>query len=124
MHRNDLKKNKKPRPEKKPASLLPPHGLAFVLVATAFSSYAFVPSALSAQLLAIFERFGLAPATVVAIGMLFGPAQVLARICELTFARHLHPLWIARFSVGLSGGGVRAADAVAVFRAVGRLLSR
>ena len=87
--------------EKKPASLLPPHGLAFVLVATAFSSYAFVPSALSAQLLAIFERFGLAPATVVAIGMLFGPAQVLARICELTFARHLHPLWTARFSVGL-----------------------
>jgi MFS family permease len=81
--------------------LLPPHGLAFALVAMAFSSYAFVPSALSAQLLAVFERFGLAPATVVAIGMLFGPAQVLARICELTFARRLHPLWIARFSVGL-----------------------
>jgi len=91
----------KTAPEKKPISLLPPHGFAFVLVATAFSSYAFVPSALSAQLLAIFERFGLAPATVVAIGMLFGPAQVLARICELSFARHTHPLWIARFSVGL-----------------------
>jgi hypothetical protein len=38
---------------------------------------------------------------VVAIGMLFGPAQVLARICELTFARNLNPLWIARFSLGL-----------------------
>jgi MFS family permease len=85
----------------KPASVLAPHGLAFVLVAAAFSFYAFVPSALSAQLLAIFQRFGLAPATVVAIGMLFGPAQVLARICELGFARHLHPLWVARFSVGL-----------------------
>jgi MFS family permease len=82
-------------------SVLPSHGLAFVLVATAFSAYAFVPSALSAQLLAVFERFGLTPTTVVAIGMLFGPAQVLARICELTFARRLHPLWIARFSVGL-----------------------
>jgi MFS family permease len=80
---------------------LPPHGLVFVLVAAAFSSYAFVPSALSAQLLAIFERFGLAPDTVVAIGMLFGPAQVLARICELSFARHTHPLWIARMAVGL-----------------------
>ena len=33
--------------------------------------------------------------------MLFGPAQVLARICELGFARRLHPLWIARFAVGL-----------------------
>jgi hypothetical protein len=32
---------------------------------------------------------------------LFGPAQVLARICELSFARRLHPLWIARSAVGL-----------------------
>ena len=85
----------------KPASLLPSHGVAFVLVATAFSAYAFVPSALSAQLLAIFERFGLTPQTVVAIGMLFGPAQVLARICELSFARHAHPLSIARGAIGL-----------------------
>jgi hypothetical protein len=81
--------------------VLAPNGLAFLLVAAAFSFYAFVPSALSAQLLAIFQRFELAPATVVAIGMLFGPAQVLARVCELGFARHVHPLWVARFSVGL-----------------------
>src|SRR3984885_3354115 len=85
----------------KPAALLPGHGLAFLLVAAGFAAYAFVPSALSAQLLAIFGRFGLTPATVVAIGMLFGPAQVLARIGELSFARRLHPLWIARFAVGL-----------------------
>ncbi|MGA8610622.1 MAG: MFS transporter [Xanthobacteraceae bacterium] len=87
--------------EPKPASVLAPHGLVFLLVAAAFSFYAFVPSALSAQLLAIFQRFGLAPATAVAIGMLFGPAQVLARICELGFARRTHPLWVARFSIGL-----------------------
>ena len=87
--------------ETKAVSLLPPHGVAFALVATAFSAYAFVPSALSAQLLAIFERFGLTPETVVAIGMLFGPAQVLARVCELSFARHAHPLWIARGAIGL-----------------------
>jgi hypothetical protein len=79
----------------------PVHGLAFILIATGFAAYAFVPSALSAQLLAIFQRFGLSAATVVTIGMLFGPAQVLARICELSFARRLHPLWIARFAVGL-----------------------
>ena len=88
-------------PESRPVSTLAPRGYAFLLVAAAFSFYAFVPSALSAQLLAIFQRFGLAPATVVAIGMLFGPAQVLARICELGFARHVHPLWVARFSVAL-----------------------
>jgi Major Facilitator Superfamily len=83
---------------------IPSQGLAFLLVAAGFASYAFVPSALSAQLLAIFHRFGLAPATVVAIGMLFGPAQVLARIGELSFARRLHPLWIARGAVGLLVG--------------------
>src|SRR5579863_5663670 len=88
-------------PEPKPAMLLPAQGLAFILVAAGFASYAFVPSALSAQLLAIFKRFGLAPDIVVAVGMLFGPAQVLARICELGFGRRMPPLWIARFAVGL-----------------------
>lgn len=87
--------------DKQTKVFVPSHGLAFVLVAAAFASYAFVPSALSAQLLAIFQRFGLAPATVVAIGMLFGPAQVFARICEFSFARRLHPLWIARGAIGL-----------------------
>ena len=80
---------------------MPANGFAFLLVAAGFASYDFVPSALSAQLPAIFQRFGLASATVVAIGMLFGPAQVLARICEFSFARRVHPLWIARGAVGL-----------------------
>ena len=87
--------------ETKPGAVLPAHGLAYVLVAAAFSAYAFVPSALSAQLLAIFQRFGLSAATVVIIGMLFGPAQVLARICELAFGRNAHPLWTARLAIGL-----------------------
>ena len=65
------------------APVLSPHGWAFVMVATAFAAYAFVPSGLSAHLLAIFKRAGIDAATVVTIGALFGPAQVLARICEL-----------------------------------------
>jgi MFS family permease len=81
------------------AAVLPASGLPFLLVVAAFAAYAFVPSAMSAHLLAIFGRLGLEPATVVAIGMLFGPAQVAARICEFIFARNLHPLWIARFAV-------------------------
>jgi len=87
--------------EPKPAAVVPAHGAVFLLVAAGFAAYAFVPSALSAQLLAIFQRFGLPSTTVVAIGMLFGPAQVLARICELAFGRNLHALWVARFSLGL-----------------------
>jgi MFS family permease len=84
-----------------PAAVLPAKGLAFALVATAFAAYAFVPSGLAAHLLAIFQRFGLDPTTVVVIGALFGPAQVAARLIEFIFARHVHPLAIARFAVGV-----------------------
>jgi MFS family permease len=84
-----------------PAGVLPAKGLAFVLVATAFAAYAFVPSGLAAHLLAMFQRFGLDAATVVVIGALFGPAQVAARLLEFLFARALHPLAIARFSVAV-----------------------
>jgi hypothetical protein len=83
------------------AAPLPPHGIAFILVAAAFTSYAFVPSALSAHLLAVFGRAGIDAATVVLIGALFGPAQVVARVIELAFGRDVHPLWVARFAVGL-----------------------
>jgi hypothetical protein len=82
-----------------PIALLPPHGLAFVLVTAAFTAYAFVPSALSAHLLAIFGRTGIDSATVVFIGTLFGPAQVAARLTELAFGRNVHPLLVARAAV-------------------------
>jgi predicted MFS family arabinose efflux permease len=81
--------------------LLPPHGIAFVLVTAAFTAYAFVPSALSAHMLAIFGRSSIDPATVVLIGALFGPAQVVARVMELAFGRNVHPLQLARASVAL-----------------------
>jgi MFS family permease len=82
-----------------PAKVLPPHGFTFILVASAFAIYAFVPSGLSAHLLAIFARSGIDAATVVWIGALFGPAQVGARLIEFTFGRNLHPLWVARFAL-------------------------
>ena len=88
-------------PSARAVALLPPHGIAFVLVTAAFTAYAFVPSALSAHLLAIFGRSGIDPATVVLIGALFGPAQVVARVIELAFGRNVHPLLLARASVAL-----------------------
>ena len=84
-----------------PPALLPARGLAFVLVTAAFTAYAFVPSALSAHLLAIFGRSGIDAATVVFIGTLFGPAQVAARVTELAFGRNIHPLAVARAAVAL-----------------------
>jgi hypothetical protein len=83
------------------APVLSSRGWAFVMVAAAFAAYSFVPSGLSAHLLAIFGRAGVDAATVVVIGMLFGPAQVVARIGELAFARGVHPLMVARFAVGV-----------------------
>lgn len=83
------------------STVLPPRGWPFVLAAAAFAAYAFVPSGLSAHLLAIFGRAGIDAATVVTIGALFGPSQVAARICELAFARSVHPLNVARFAVGM-----------------------
>lgn len=81
--------------------ILPPSGFPFVLVAAAFAAYAFVPSGLSAHLLAIFGRAGIDAGTVVWIGALFGPAQVCARLVEFTLGRDVHPLWVARFALAL-----------------------
>jgi MFS family permease len=83
-----------------PERILPSHGLPFILVASAFAAYAFVPSGLSAHLLAIFDRAGIDAGTVVWIGALFGPAQVGARLIEFAFGRNLHPLWVVRFALG------------------------
>ncbi|HEX9323491.1 MAG TPA: MFS transporter [Xanthobacteraceae bacterium] len=82
-------------------ALFPARSRAFVLVAAAFAAYAFVPSGLSAHLLAVFSRHGIDPGTVVVIGALFGPAQVTARICEFAFARNVHPLWVVRFALSV-----------------------
>lgn len=75
--------------ESAPVKVLPAYGLPFILVASAFAFYAFVPSGLSAHLLAIFEREGIGAATVVWIGALFGPAQVGARLIEFAFGLSL-----------------------------------
>ncbi|HVV78295.1 MAG TPA: MFS transporter [Pseudolabrys sp.] len=81
------------------AAHLPPNGAAFLLVAAAFTAYAFVPSGLAAHLLAIFNREGIDATTVVWIGALFGPAQVGARLIEFAFGRNVHPLWVARVAL-------------------------
>jgi len=84
-----------------PPPVRPTSGAAFLLVVAAFAAYSFVPSGLSAHLLAIFQRAGLEPHVVVLVGMLFGPSQVAARLCEFIFARNIHPLMMARFAAGM-----------------------
>src|SRR5205823_13528337 len=102
--------------------VLAPKGWPFIIVAAAFAAYAFVPSGLSAHLLAILGRAGIDAATVVTIGALFGPAQVAARIGELVFASRVHPLNVARFAVGLllAGFALLAVLGLSVTAEIGR----
>src|SRR5262249_50865984 len=84
-----------------PAKVMAASGWPFLVVVAAFASYAFVPSGLSAHLLAIFQRAGIDAATAVWLGALFGPAQVAARIGDLMFGRNVHPLTVARTAIAL-----------------------
>ena len=107
-----------------PPALLPPRGIAFVLVTAAFTAYAFVPSGLSAHLLAIFDRAGIDATTVVFIGALFGPAQVAARVVELAFGHNVHPLYGRARRGGAAGRGIRAARGIRNFGAARHGLCR
>jgi MFS family permease len=79
--------------------LLPPRGWPFALVAAGFALYAFIPSALSAHLIALFQRHGMDAGMAVLLGALFGPAQVVARLTEVLFGGETHPLGLTRVAL-------------------------
>lgn len=80
-------------------TFLSPHGWPFVLLAAAFACHAFLLSGVTSNLLAMLTRGGIDAATVVTLGALFGPAQVMARLGDFTFASKTSPLWVARAAV-------------------------
>lgn len=89
-----------------PPAHLASSGRPFLLLAAAFAIYAFILSGLTSNLLAMLQRSGLSAAQVVAIGALFGPAQVAARFADFIFARRTNPLWIARVAVAVVALGL------------------
>lgn len=78
-----------------------PQGWPFMLLVAAFALHAFLLSGVTSNLLAMLERGGLAAATAVSIGALFGPAQVVARLADFALSSRTHPLWIARGAIML-----------------------
>jgi hypothetical protein len=82
-----------------------PQGRLFLLLAAAFAIHAFILSGLTSNLLAMLKRGGIDAAEAVALGALFGPAQVAARLADFLLARHTQPLWIARGAVLVMAGG-------------------
>ncbi|MGO3926978.1 MFS transporter [Rhodopseudomonas pseudopalustris] len=76
-----------------------PQGRPFWLIVAAFALYAFILSGVTSNLLAMLQRGGLSAAAAVNVGALFGPAQVAARLIDLTLAGRSNPLWVARGAV-------------------------
>jgi MFS family permease len=85
-----------------PAAPMRPEGWPFILLIAAFALHFFILSGVTSNLLAMLQRGGMDAATVVAVGALFGPAQVAARLVDFILAGRTHPLWIARGAVTLT----------------------
>lgn len=78
----------------------------FWLLAGLLTVVAFVMASLSVHLLSSLKQLGLPTVTALAVGMVIGPAQVVARVLEFSIARHLHPTWSARVGVFVSLIGI------------------
>ncbi|MFC4171527.1 MFS transporter [Microvirga sp. GCM10011540] len=79
---------------------------AFLLLATVLTLGAVTASMIGVHLLTFLQARGLDLAAAVALGALVGPSQVGARVVEMAFGRHYHPIWTLVASVVLVAGGV------------------
>jgi hypothetical protein len=79
---------------------------AFLLLATVLTLGAVIASMIGVHLLSLLHAHGLDLAAAVALGALVGPSQVGARIVEMAFGRHYHPIWTMVASVTLVAAGV------------------
>jgi len=86
-----------PAPKK---SFVQPHGWPFILMAGGFMGHAFALSGTTTHLLPILQRGGIDPGLAVTIGAMFGPAQLVTRFADFVSRGRLHPVWVARFSMG------------------------
>ncbi len=85
------------------APLSPAQRRAFVLFAVLVTLGGAIASIMSVHLLTFLQMRGLDLAAAVALGALFGPAQVAARVVEMTFGNRYHPIWTLATAVGLIG---------------------
>ncbi len=74
---------------------------ALVLIALGFTLYAFINSAIGAHLVMLLGGFGYGAAVVVATASLMGPAQVVARVAEMSLQRRFSAVAVAVPSIML-----------------------
>jgi MFS family permease len=90
--------------EPRPATMLAPaQRRDFMLFAVLVTLGGAITSVMSVHLLTFLQMRGLDLAAAVALGAMFGPAQVAARIVEMTFGNRYHPIWTLAAAKGLIG---------------------
>lgn len=75
------------------ASRIPREGAIFALLALILSLSAGVGAIVVVHLLIFLQARGVEATSAVALGTLFGPAQVAARVVERLFGGRYHPIW-------------------------------
>jgi predicted MFS family arabinose efflux permease len=75
------------------AARIPREGAILGLLALILSLTAGIGAIVLVHLLIFLEARGVAPVAAVALGTLFGPAQVSARVVERLFGARYHPIW-------------------------------
>jgi hypothetical protein len=87
------KPNEAPSADPRFASRIPREGAIFGLLALILSLSAGVGAIVVVHLLIFLQARGVEATAAVALGTLFGPAQVAARIVERLFGARYHPIW-------------------------------
>ncbi|MCP8938152.1 MFS transporter [Alsobacter sp. SYSU M60028] len=82
------------------------HLTVFLCLAALLTVFAVVPTALLVHLINLLQGRGMSLDQAVALGALFGPAQVGARLVEGGLARHYHPIWTMTTAVALAALGL------------------
>jgi MFS family permease len=78
----------------------------FVVLATAIALASAISGTVAVHLLTLLQAKGMALAGAVALGALVGPAQVSARVVEMLFGRHYHPIWTKLAATSLVATGL------------------
>ena len=78
----------------------------FMLVAAILTVQSFVVATISVHLLSMLKTIGFSVSTTLAIGMMIGPAQIIARLLEFSLFRNLHPSLSSRLGVLISFFGL------------------
>jgi hypothetical protein len=90
----------------KPEPALPNETSIFVLLALVMSLAAGIGSIVVVHLLIFLQARGVDFAAAVALGTLFGPAQVGARVVERVFGSRYHPIWTLIAAGALMAAGL------------------